>query len=174
MSDEELIERFENCTLAGKDFHHRDHVRMVWLYLRGNSVLETLGRFSAGLKRFASANGKPNLYHETITWAYVFLIHERMMRNGSEHGWAKFVEANADLFGNYFVPRTTVRRDKQPASKKDVETHLQGLAPGAAPMFDHLSVGVRDLTAARRFYDAFFAPLGCANAWVGTLDKMYA
>ena len=27
-------------------------------------------------------------------------------------------------------------------------------------MFDHLSVGVRDLSAARAFYDAFFAPLG--------------
>ena len=29
-------------------------------------------------------------------------------------------------------------------------------------MFDHLSLGVRDLSAARRFYDAFFAPLGAA------------
>ena len=27
-------------------------------------------------------------------------------------------------------------------------------------MFDHLSVGVRDLAAARTFYDAFLAPLG--------------
>lgn len=29
-------------------------------------------------------------------------------------------------------------------------------------MFDHLSVGVRDLEAARRFYAAFFLPLGHA------------
>src|SRR4051812_36557635 len=29
-------------------------------------------------------------------------------------------------------------------------------------MFDHLSVGVRDLEAARRFYGAFFLPLGHA------------
>jgi len=29
-------------------------------------------------------------------------------------------------------------------------------------MFDHLSLGVRDLDAARRFYDALFAPLGAA------------
>lgn len=29
-------------------------------------------------------------------------------------------------------------------------------------MFDHLSLGVRDLAAARRFYDAFFAPLGAS------------
>lgn len=27
-------------------------------------------------------------------------------------------------------------------------------------MFDHLSIGVRDLASARRFYDAVFAPLG--------------
>lgn len=31
-------------------------------------------------------------------------------------------------------------------------------------MFDHLSLGVRDLVAARRFYDAFFAPLGASLA----------
>lgn len=31
-------------------------------------------------------------------------------------------------------------------------------------MFDHLSLGVRDLAAARRFYDAFFAPLGASLA----------
>ena len=31
-------------------------------------------------------------------------------------------------------------------------------------MIDHLSLGVRDLAEARRFYDAFFAPLGCADA----------
>lgn len=31
-------------------------------------------------------------------------------------------------------------------------------------MFDHLSLGVRDLGAARRFYDAFFAPLGVSIA----------
>jgi hypothetical protein len=98
MTDQEFIERFENCTLSGADFHHREHVKVVWLYLQSASVLETLTRFSAGLKRFAAANGKPNLYHETITWAFVFLIHERMQRDGCGLGWPEFVERNADLF----------------------------------------------------------------------------
>ena len=98
MRDEELIEGFESCTLSGANFHHRDHVKVAWLYLRGNSVLETLVRFSEGLKRLAAANGKPNLYHETITWAYVFLIHERMQRDGHEQSWPEFVDKNADLF----------------------------------------------------------------------------
>jgi hypothetical protein len=98
MMDEELIERFENCTLSGESFHHRDHIKVVWLYLSCNSVLKTLSRFSKGLKRLAAANGKPNLYHETITWAYVFLINERMQRNRGEQSWAEFVNSNSDLF----------------------------------------------------------------------------
>lgn len=40
-------------------------------------------------------------------------------------------------------------------------------------MFDHLSIGVRDLAAARRFYDAFFAPLGHANAWDQPAEMAY-
>jgi len=40
-------------------------------------------------------------------------------------------------------------------------------------MFDHLSVGVRDLSAARAFYDAFFAPLGHANSWATDIELAY-
>ena len=32
------------------------------------------------------------------------------------------------------------------------------------PLFDHMSIGVRDLASARVFYDAFFAPLDCADS----------
>ena len=40
-------------------------------------------------------------------------------------------------------------------------------------MFDHLSLAVRDLEAARRFYDAFFAPLGVAVAKVSEQELAY-
>jgi len=98
MSDEEFINQFETCTFPVASFHHREHVRVVWLYLQSYSVLETLARFSENLKRFAAANGKANLYHETITWSCVFLINERMERNGKGSGWDNFAESNADLF----------------------------------------------------------------------------
>lgn len=98
MKDEEFIKQFETCTLLTECFHHRDHVKLVWLYLQRYPLLETLIRFSEGLKRFAAAHGKNNLYHETITWAYVFLIHERMKRAGGRQSWEEFVAANPDLF----------------------------------------------------------------------------
>ena len=97
MSDEDFIRNFEACTLPNSSFHHEQHVRIVWLYLRRYPLLETLARFSESLKRFAAANGKPNLYHETITWAYVFLINQRIKRNGSSPSWKAFAAANADL-----------------------------------------------------------------------------
>lgn len=40
-------------------------------------------------------------------------------------------------------------------------------------MFDHLSLGVRDLSAARRFYDAFFAPLGVAASLATDKELAY-
>ncbi len=93
--DEEFIKGFENCTLPAA-FHHEQHVRVVWLYLQRYPLLETLTRFSENLKRFATAHGNPDLYHETITWAYVFLIHERIRRDG-ETSWDEFKQANVDL-----------------------------------------------------------------------------
>jgi catechol 2,3-dioxygenase-like lactoylglutathione lyase family enzyme len=40
-------------------------------------------------------------------------------------------------------------------------------------MFDHLSLGVRDLAAARGFYDAFLAPLGAAVASASERELAY-
>lgn len=96
-SDKEFIQHFEACTLPAESFHHRDHVKLVWLYLQRYSILETLQKFSEGLKRFAAAHGKSNLYHETITWAYVFLIQERRQKAAGEQSWEAFAEANPDL-----------------------------------------------------------------------------
>lgn len=98
MTDEQFIEQFEDCSLPAEGFHHREHVRVAWLYLCRYPLLETLTRFSESLKRFATANGKPNLYHETITWAYALLINERMERNGRAESWEVFAARNADLF----------------------------------------------------------------------------
>ena len=74
MTDEELIERLEDGSIAPDSFHHLEHVRAVFLYLCRYPMLEALQRFAAALQRFAAAMGKADRYHETITWAYVFLV----------------------------------------------------------------------------------------------------
>ncbi|HWN43956.1 MAG TPA: hypothetical protein VNW71_17160 [Thermoanaerobaculia bacterium] len=94
---DDLIRRFEDGTLPATDFHHRDHVRLAWLYLNEDPLLTALARFTEGLKQFATRNGHPGLYHETITWAYLLLIHERKARGDAGETWEEFAEHNPDL-----------------------------------------------------------------------------
>jgi hypothetical protein len=97
MNEAEWMEAFESCTLPNDSFHHAEHVKMAFLYLRRFAPLEALALFSSNLTRFAAANGKPNLYNETITWAFLLLIRERIARANSPQTWAEFSAANADL-----------------------------------------------------------------------------
>src|ERR1700680_1456306 len=78
MSNEELIRCFENDALPADSFHHADHVRLAFAYLCEYPVLQALEKFASALKQFAAALGKTQLYNETITCAYFFLIRERL------------------------------------------------------------------------------------------------
>jgi hypothetical protein len=97
MDDETLVAAFEAGQEPPGGFHHREHVRVAWYYLQRHPLPEALVRFSTALRRFAEAQGKPGLYHETITTAYVLLINERL--DGQERAlpWDAFADRNPDL-----------------------------------------------------------------------------
>jgi hypothetical protein len=94
--NQSLIAQFEQGCVP-QSFHHADHVRMAFAYVSEFPLLEAIERFSAALKRFALAQGKPNLYHETITWAYLLLIAERTALTDRGQSWEEFAERNPDL-----------------------------------------------------------------------------
>jgi hypothetical protein len=113
MTEDQFMARFEAGVLPEQGFHHRDHVQLAWLYLRRFGALESLRRLSEGLARVAQARGRPQVYHETITWAYVLLIRERMARTEPVQDWQTFAQANADLLegkdgilGRYYCKET--------------------------------------------------------------------
>ena len=96
LSNEELISCFENDAVPEDSFHHADHVRLAFAYLSEYPVLPALEKFAAALKRFATARHKTQLYNETITCAYLFLIRERMARCEAMN-WEEFANKNPDL-----------------------------------------------------------------------------
>ncbi len=96
LGNHELLVRFECDTDPDVPFHHADHVRLAFAYLSCYPVLQALEKFSAGLQKFAARRGKTELYHETITCSYFFLIHERMARHPGIN-WNDFATRNADL-----------------------------------------------------------------------------
>jgi hypothetical protein len=96
-SDAEFVRAFEAATLPEDAFRHADHVRLAWLYLREMPLIDAIVRYRDGLRRFAAAHGAPGKYHETITWAYVVLVHERLHDTGTDATWQEFAERNVDL-----------------------------------------------------------------------------
>jgi hypothetical protein len=98
MNERDLVAGIEGCTIRGSDFRHADHVQLAWIYLRDYPLLEAIARFTTALRRIAAHHGVPEKYHETVTWAYLLLIHERMRRSGAPQEWERFRAENEDLF----------------------------------------------------------------------------
>ena len=97
MDDRTLLRQFEDASIEPATLNHENHVRIVWKYLQDTSFGEAGDRFLAALRRFAAAHGKTSLVHETITWAYVALVNERLHARPRDGDFESFAAANADL-----------------------------------------------------------------------------
>jgi hypothetical protein len=113
MDDDALVRMIEASEVPPQGFHHAEHVRVAWYYLRRHTLPEALSRFSKTLRKFADARGKPGLYHETITTAYVLLINERLDGPARDMNWEAFAESNPDvltwqpsILDRYYEPAT--------------------------------------------------------------------
>jgi hypothetical protein len=96
LTDDELLQHFELATLPTTLFDHRQHVRVAWLFVTRRGMPDAIAAFSRALRQFATAKGAHNLYHVTITWAYLLLINERQQRCGAVD-WPTFAAHNEDL-----------------------------------------------------------------------------
>ncbi len=108
----DLMEALESGALDLPSFRHADHVHAAFLFMSRLPPQEALPRFSAALRRLAAAAGRPEAYHETVTWAYLLLVGERLAR-GPARDWHEFRAANGDLLAwrpsvleRYYRPET--------------------------------------------------------------------
>ena len=100
MNDEEFLAAFEGCAL--EEFHHRDHVKVAYLYLRRYPLEEAIVKVRAGLQALAVAWGAPTDelekgYHETVTQAWVRLVEVRLRDGGEAENAEAFCEREAQL-----------------------------------------------------------------------------
>ena len=96
-ADSELIAAFEDGRVTKEIFRHPDHIRLALLYLRRSPDLaDAASAFRAAFRRFTVAQGVPHLYNETITWAYLILIAQRMRERPAADSFA-FLRENPEL-----------------------------------------------------------------------------
>ena len=97
LNDSDLVSQFEALAIAPGHFGHHEHVRLAYAMLADlGDFGEAAVRYRRALRAFAGHVGAAGKYHETLTWAYLALVHERMASHpyASSHA---FVVANPDL-----------------------------------------------------------------------------
>jgi hypothetical protein len=117
MTCDDLIRQLEDCTLPAAAFDHHAHVQAGFGYLQRLGFAGALGAMGTALRRFAAHQGKHGLYHETVTAAFLALIHERMAADLADGGkeialagaraldWECFAARHPDLFTSDVLAR---------------------------------------------------------------------
>jgi len=132
-ADRAFLRAFERAKIVAADFHHREHVRAAWALLCRYPLSEALGRYSAALKRITKRAGQPGIYHETITWAYLLLIHERLEKDGRGLPFADFAARHPDLMTGQPSILLTYYRPEVLKSEHARQVFVLPQAPAAPP-----------------------------------------
>jgi hypothetical protein len=94
----DLLEAFENGSLDPARFSHRSHLAVAWGYLQRDGFPEGAVKFRERLREYVAAAGAAAKYHETITWAYLFLLNEeRCLRSAPGESFESMIERRPDL-----------------------------------------------------------------------------
>ncbi len=101
MTDDEHFRQFENQSLSLEHWNHRAHLKVAYVYLRHFSFDEALARMRDGVRAYNAANGITNSptsgYHETLTRAWLQLVHTTLRQFGPADSADAFLDAQPQL-----------------------------------------------------------------------------
>ena len=127
--DLEFIRAFETGALPNSAFHHRDHLRLAWLYLRRDGAEAGTREVLDGIRHFATAHGAADRFHETLTRFWVRLV---------QHLLDAFprVERFDDLLVRYppALDKTMVYRHYRPESLASPAARSAWVEPDLLPL----------------------------------------
>lgn len=102
MSDDEaFIRKFEACEWPHEDWHHKEHIKVAYLYLRAMPFAAAMERLREKIKAHNAAHHVPDLptsgYHETMTGAWLRLVYLTLCEYGPAASADAFYEESPQL-----------------------------------------------------------------------------
>lgn len=101
MNDKEFLTAFEDCTLPSKQWTHRAHVRVAYLYASQHNLELAIDRMRLGIKAYNKATDTPEAidrgYHETITQAFMRLVFAANEQTGPHKSSEDFCDRHPEL-----------------------------------------------------------------------------
>jgi hypothetical protein len=104
MTDDEMfIAEFESQRWPLDKWHHRDHIKLAYLYLCRYPLEDAGARLAWMIRAHNAAHQLPESltsgYHDTMTQAWLRLIHFAMCEYGLAESADAFYEAHPELWG---------------------------------------------------------------------------
>ena len=133
MTDDEIfLRRFEDATLPFDQWHHREHIKVAYLYLSRYPLEQALEKMRDGLRAYNTAHRVPDEltrgYHETITQAWMRLVNIMLSEYGQAETADRFCEQHPQLL-QYKVLRFFYSQDLLMSPRAKVEFIQPDLAP---------------------------------------------
>lgn len=97
-SDKEFREAFESLKIPNDMFHHREHIRLAWIYSREYPQEQAVARMVQGIQAFAKHHGAAAKYHHTITVAWMRLVRLAVREGPKAPDFNTFAAAHVHLF----------------------------------------------------------------------------
>jgi hypothetical protein len=101
VDDEAFIAAFEASAFPMEKWHHREHIRIAYLYLRRYPFDEAVTRLRSGIQALNAAHKAPDAidrgYHETMTQAWMRLVHCTLNEFGPKETGDAFLDEHTQL-----------------------------------------------------------------------------
>jgi uncharacterized protein YfiM (DUF2279 family) len=128
-SDEDFLRAFEDLSFPSDFFHHREHLRVAWLYLQSSDASRAAERMAGGIRRFANHHGATQKYHHTLTLAWMRLVAVALVEMPEGKTFEQFMAAHPHLSSKNLLAKYYSNELLQSANAREgwVEPDLEPL-----------------------------------------------
>jgi hypothetical protein len=134
LTDAEFVRAFQACELSNESFHHRDHIRLAWIYLQRYTELDAREHMAGAIRKFAAHHGKSDKYHETVTVAWLRLVANGIARMPPDASFEQLTTALPELLDKRTIEKFYSREalTSDVARTTYIEPDLQRLPEGVS------------------------------------------
>jgi len=103
IEDADFLAEFESTTWPLENWHHRQHIKVAYLYLRRYPFAEAQARIRESIKAYNAAKQLPDSltsgYHDTMTQAWMHLVYFTLCEYGPAENADAFFDQHPQFWG---------------------------------------------------------------------------
>ena len=129
MSDDAFLELFEARQLDPAKFHHADHIRLAWLYVRRLGAHGAEAKLLDGIRKFARHAGAPGKFVHTTTIAWTRLVAVAQNNSSAANNFSEWIQLHPELLN-----RNLLTKYYSPGRLETPEARSGWIEPDLAPL----------------------------------------